>query len=54
MIFKIFNNWKGPHMFLRNIELIPSICLNFNRDWSFDSIRVSWLGIMIAIAVPLK
>jgi len=39
------NNWKNQQIWVRCFELIPSISIHLYQNWSFESIRISWLGL---------
>lgn len=43
------NAWKCPEVFMIKIEILPTIDLFFYHRWSFESVRIAWLGFEIGL-----
>ena len=48
--FHFTNEYKETYLdYLRDFEILPSVCLYTYKNYTFESIRFSWLGLTLGI-----
>jgi len=52
--YHFINDWKKRVLLMRTFEILPSLSVNMHENYSFESIRFSWMGLMVGVYIEPK